>query len=68
MYVRGFAMDMTKLASCEDVTLRRCYIMYDPSGVGSSVGNALACFDVVVLVDERKDGAMAIPVVSAYMR
>jgi len=49
----GVAIDMTNLVSCEDVSLRRCEIMYEPSGVGMSVGGAVAYFDVMLLVDER---------------
>ena len=29
-YVWGLAIDMTKLVSCEDVSLRMCEIMYEP--------------------------------------
>jgi hypothetical protein len=52
-YVWGFTIDMTKLVSCEDVSLRRCKMMYEPSGVGMSVDGAVAYFDVILLVDER---------------
>jgi hypothetical protein len=52
-YVWGLAMDMTKLVSCEDVSLRRCEILYEPSGFGMSVGGAVAYSDVMLLVDER---------------
>ena len=44
---------MTKLVSFEDVSLRRCDMMYELSGVGMSVGGALAYSDVMVLADER---------------
>ncbi len=52
-YVWGFAIDIAKLVSCEDVSLRRCEMMYDPSGVGVSVGGAVAYSNVMLLVDER---------------
>ena len=51
--VRGLAIDMTKLVSCDDMSLRRRDMMYEPSGVGMSVGGAVAYFDVMLLVDER---------------
>ena len=52
-HVWGFAIDITKLVRCEDLSLRRCEMMYVPSGVGVSVGGALAYFDMMLLVDER---------------
>ena len=52
-YAWGFAMEMTKLMSCEGVSLRRCDTMYDPSCVGSSDGDAIVCFATIVLVDVR---------------
>ena len=52
-YVWGLAIDMTKLGSYENVSLRRCGMMYDPSAVRMSVGGAEAYYDVMLLVDER---------------
>ena len=51
-YVCGLAIDMTKFVSCEEVSLRRCEMMNEPSGVGMSVGVAVTYFDVVLLVNE----------------
>ena len=52
-YVWECAIDMTKLMSCEDVSLRRCEMVHEPLGVGMSVGGAVAYSDVMLLVDER---------------
>ena len=52
-YVWGCSIDMTKLVSCEDVFLRRCEMMYKPSGVGMTMGGAVAYSDVMLSVDER---------------
>ena len=52
-YVCRFAIDMTKLVSFEDVFLRRCDMMYEPSRVGMSVGSAVPYCDMMLLVDER---------------
>jgi hypothetical protein len=41
-YVCGLAIDMTKFASYEEVSSRRCEMMNEPSGVGMSVGVAVA--------------------------
>ena len=41
-YVCGLAIDMTKLVSCEEESLRRCEMMNEPSGVGMSVVGAVA--------------------------
>jgi hypothetical protein len=67
-YVCGLAMDTAKLVSYEDVSLRRCEIMYEPLGVGMSVCGAVAYSDVILLVDERYDVAVAIPPSNACMR
>jgi len=40
-YVCGLAMDMTKLVSCENISLRSCEMTYEPSGVGMSVGGVV---------------------------
>ena len=37
-YAFGWASEMTKLVSWEELSLRTCEIMYAPSGVGCSVG------------------------------
>ena len=39
--------------SCEDVSLRRCDMMCEPSGFGMSVGGIVAYSDVMLLADER---------------
>jgi len=44
---------MTKLVCCVDVPLRRCEMMYAPSGVGSRVGDVLRCSGVVMVSEER---------------
>ena len=67
-YVCGLAMDMTKLVSCEDVSLRRCEMMYEPSGVGMSVGGVVAYSDVILLVEERYEVVAAMPPSNACMR
>ena len=67
-YVCGLAIDMTKLTSCEEVSLRRCEMMNGPSGVGMSVGVAMAYSEVILLVDERCEMVVAIPPSSACMR
>ena len=59
-YVCGLAIDMTKCLSCEDVSLRRCEMMNEPSGVRMSGGVAWAYFDVILSVDERCEMAVAI--------
>ena len=58
-------MEMTKLVSCEEVSLRRWAMMYAPSGVGSSAGGALRSSDVVMATEERKVFAISMPCVSA---
>jgi len=67
-YVCGLAIDMTKLVSCEEVSLRRCEVINEPSGVGMSVGGAVAYSDVILLVEERYEVAEAIPPSNACMR
>ena len=67
-YVCGFAIDMTKFVSCVEVSLRRCDMMKEPSGIEMSVGVVVAYSEVILLVDERCDMAVAIPPRSAYMR
>ena len=67
-YMCGLAIDMTKFASCEEESLRRCEMMNEPSGVGMSVGVAVAYYEVILLVDERCEMAVAIPPSSACMR
>jgi len=41
-YVYMLAIDTTKFVSCEEVSLRRCEMTNEPSGVGMSVGVAVA--------------------------
>ena len=67
-YMCGLAMDMTKLVSCEDVSLQRCEMMYEPSGVGMSVGGDVAYCVVILMVDERYEVAVAIPPRNFCMR
>ena len=67
-YVCGFAIDMTKFVSCEEVSLRRCEMTNEPSGVGMSVGVAVAYSEIILLVDERCEMTVAIPPSSACMR
>ena len=67
-YVYGLAIDMTKFVSCEEVSLRRCEMMNEPSGVGMSVGGAVAYSEVILLADARCEMAVAIPPSNAYMR
>ncbi len=45
-YVYGLAIDMTKFVSCEEVSLRRCEMMNEPSGVGMNVGVAVEYYEV----------------------
>jgi hypothetical protein len=64
-YAWGCASEMTKLVSWEEVSLRRCEMMYAPSGVGSSAGGALRSSDVLRMCEARKEFAISIPWVSA---
>ncbi len=52
-YAWGMAKEMTKLVSCEEMSLRRWEMLYAPSGVGSSVGGALRSSGVVMVSEER---------------
>ncbi len=67
-YVCGLAIDMTKFVSCEEVSLRRCEMLNEPSGVGMSVGVDVTYSEVILLVDERCEMAVAIPPSSVCMR
>ncbi len=67
-YAWGLAKEMTKLASCDEVSLRRWEMMYAPSGVGSSVGDVLRYSGVIMLGDERYEFAISMPCVSAWRR
>ena len=67
-YVCGLAMDITKLVSYEDVSLRRCEMIKEPSGVGMSVGGAVAYSDVILLVEESYEVAAAIPPINDCTR
>ena len=66
--VCGWAIDMTKFVSCEEVSLRRREMMNEPSGAGIIVGGAVAYYDVMLLVNERYEMAVAIPPSNACMR
>jgi hypothetical protein len=68
VYVCGLAIDMTKFVSCEEVSLRRCEMMNEPSGVGMSVGGTVAYSEVMVLADERCEMAVTMPPSCACMR
>ena len=67
-YVCGLAIDMTKFVSCEEVSLRSCEMINEPSGVRMSVGMVAAYSEVILLVDERCETAVAIPPSSACTR
>ena len=67
-YVCGLALDMMKFVSCEEVSLRRCGMMNEPSGVGMSVSGAVAYSEVMLLVDERCEMAVARTPRNACMR
>ena len=67
-YVWGFATEITKLVSCDEVSLRRWEIMYAPSGEGRSVGGDLYSSDMAMASEERKVFAISMPCVSASRR
>ena len=67
-YVCGLAIDMTKFVSCEEVSLRMCEMMHEPSRVGMSVGGVVAYSYVILLVEERYEVAVATPLSNACMR
>ncbi len=52
-YAWGLAKEMTMLVCCVDVSLRRCEMMYAPSGVGIGVG-ALVRYSGVDMVNEER--------------
>jgi len=52
-YMWELAIDMKKLVSFVDVSLWRCDIICEPSGVGISVGGVVAYSAKMLLVDER---------------
>ena len=67
-YVCELAIDMTKLVSCEEVSLWRCEMMIEQSGVGMSVDGVVVYSDVILLVDERYEMAVTMPPSNACMR
>ena len=67
-YACGCARDITKLVSCEEVSLRRCEMMYAPSGVGSRGGGDLRSSGTVMVSEDRKELAISMPCVSAERR
>ena len=67
-YIWGFAMEITKLVSCDEVSLRRWEMMYAPSGEGSSVGGVLYSAGVVMVNEERKAFAISNPCARASWR
>ena len=67
-YAWGCAMEITKLVSCEEVSLRRWEMIYAPSGVGSSGGDTLYSAGVVMASEERKVFAIPMPCVRASRR
>ena len=52
-YAWGFASEMTKLVNCDEVSLRRCEMMQNPSGVGISVGVVVRYYGVMTFMDVR---------------
>ena len=67
-YAWGLAMEITKLVSCEEVSLRRWEMMYAPSGEGSSMGGALYSSDVMMGSEERNVCAISMPLARASRR
>ena len=67
-YAWGCATEITKLVSCEEVSLRRWEMMYAPSGEGRSVGGALYSSGVVMVSEERKEFAISMPRARASRR
>ncbi len=67
-YAWGFAREMTKLVSCVEVSLRRCEMMYAPSGVGSRVRGGVRFSGMVMSSEEREEVAITMPCVSASRR
>ncbi len=67
-YAWGCAKEITKLVSCEEVSLRRCEMMYAPSGVGSSGGGVLRSSGAVMVCVDRKQFAISMPCVGAVRR
>ena len=66
-YAWGCAREITKMVSCEEVSLRRCEMMYAPSSVGSRGGSALRSSGLMVSED-RNEFAISMPCVSAVRR
>ena len=54
--------------SCEEVSFRRCEMIWEPYGVAIRVGFVVACARVLVWVDVRKVLAILRPSVSALSR
>ncbi len=67
-YVWGCAIEITKLVCIVEVSLRRCEMMYAPSGVGRSGGDELYFSEVGMSSDERKVVAIPMPCVRASRR
>ncbi len=67
-YVWGCAIEITKLVSIDEVSLRRWEMMYAPSGVGSSTGGDLYASGVVIVSEERKVFAIPMPCERASRR
>ncbi len=49
----GLAREMTKFLCCEEAVVGRCDIMYEPSGVGRSEGEAVVYSAEMELVNVR---------------
>jgi hypothetical protein len=67
-YAWGCAKEITKLVSCEKVSLRRWEMMYARSGVGRSVRVVVRYSGVTTFMDVRYDMAVSMPCVSAWRR
>jgi hypothetical protein len=50
-YAWGFAREMTKMVICEEVFLRRCEMMLDPSVMGRSQGIVVKYSRVIFFID-----------------
>jgi len=57
-YAWGCAKEMTKLVSCEEVSLWRWEMMYAPSGGGRSMGVVVRYSGVTTFMDAKYDMAV----------
>jgi hypothetical protein len=65
-YEWGSSMKITKLVSYDELSSRRCEIMWEPFGVVRGLG-AVVCSWVMKLVEVRKEVAAASPAANACM-